>query len=52
MSLLLRTNEELMKIEGLNADVLKDPDFTLVMYNEDNKEILSTMSISGTHPLC
>ena len=39
MSMLLRTTEELLKIEELNVDVPKDLDFILVMYSEDNKEI-------------
>jgi len=37
--MLPRTTEGLLKIEELNADVSKDPDFTLVMYSEDDKEI-------------
>ena len=34
-----RTYAEFMKLVELNADIPKDPDFTLVMYNEDGKEI-------------
>jgi len=39
MSLLLRTTDELMKIKEINIGLSKDPDFALVMYSEDGKEI-------------
>ena len=39
-----------IKIEELNSDVPKDPDFTLVIYNEDGKEIEFVHNVTQWDP--